>query len=256
MTWVLAWVFSFPVVFNSSKSGIKAAGAGTAAVGVCCPWGAGYCRGSSWAVSPWHRLSSVQLQPQLGERGRGGDLAPWVQRSPKFTCWSLEVSVLSASVEESGSLRSKINKNPVHQNQEPGMTWYVEGFGQGGVKGGSFVAPHSCLPRKSRVGLGFGFSCWIQYEKLGEIKAAVHDELLFLVRFWQNLDKSKDCVWIITAGVPWTVGSVLECLVLQVPLAAVPDTARTMGWSHGAFQSALLSYLDFYCCNTNPQFVT
>lgn len=85
------------------------------------------------------------------------------------------------------------------------MTWFVTGFGQAQVKGGDFVALHSCLPGKLRVGLGFGFFCWIQYEKCREIKAAVHSELLFLFRlFWQNLelDKSKGCVWVIAAGVP------------------------------------------------------
>lgn len=43
----------------------------------------------------------------------------------------------------------------------------------------------------------------------------MHSELLFLVRlFWRNLelDKSKDCVWVIAAGVPWA--AVLFCSVL------------------------------------------
>lgn len=38
------------------------------------------------------------------------------------------------------------------------MTWCVTGFGQGGAKGGGFVALHSCLLGKlsgKRVGLGF-----------------------------------------------------------------------------------------------------
>lgn len=85
------------------------------------------------------------------------------------------------------------------------MTRCVTSFGQTQVKGEGFVALHSCLPGKSRVGLGFGLFCWIQYEKFREIKAAMHSELLFLVRlFWRNLelDKSKDCVWVIAAGVP------------------------------------------------------
>lgn len=46
------------------------------------------------------------------------------------------------------------------------MTWCVTGFGQAQVKGEGFVALHSCLPGKSRVGLGFELFCWIQYEKL------------------------------------------------------------------------------------------
>lgn len=106
------------------------------------------------AMGPAEQCPAPASAGGEGQRRRSGTLSAEV---PKV---HLLISG-SASLEESGSLRSRINKNPVHQNQEPGMTWYVEGFGQGGVKGGSFVALHSCLPRKSS---GFGFSCWIQYE--------------------------------------------------------------------------------------------
>lgn len=104
------------------------------------------------------------------------------------------------------------------------MTWCVTGYDQAEVKG--FVALHSCLPRKLRVGLGFGLFCWIQYGSFREIKAAVHSELLFLVRlFSQNLDKSRVCLGNCSRGA-LSCSSVLQCLVLHVAQAV----------SHGHWQ--------------------
>lgn len=149
MSWVLAWVFSFPVVFNSSKSRIKTAGAGTAAVGVCCP---------EELALPWVQLCTgpaVSSSSLIwGGRGTWGDLPPWVQRYPKFTCLFLEVSFLNANVEESDSFKSRINLNLVHQNQELCMTWFVTGFSQAQVMVGVLL-PSQLPARKIESELGF-----------------------------------------------------------------------------------------------------
>lgn len=73
----------------------------------------------------------------FGEGQAEGEIWHPEHRSPQSSPADLWKggSVLNASVEESDSSRSRINKNLFHQKQEPGMTWYVKGFGKGGVKG-------------------------------------------------------------------------------------------------------------------------
>lgn len=99
----MAWVFSFPVVFNSSKSRIKAAGAGTAAVHVCCPLGAGIAMGP--AVQ---RPSSVQLQAHLGREGQRRRSATLHTEIPKVHLLTSGSECLY-NVEESDSFKSRIN---------------------------------------------------------------------------------------------------------------------------------------------------
>lgn len=158
MSCVLAWVFfSFPVVFSSSESRIKAAGAGTAAAGVYCSWGTQLLLCVQLcSVTMTQAVSSSSLI--WGGRSRGGDLAPWAQEVPKVHLL-VSGSVLNANVEESDYFRNG-KQNLVHQNQEPGMTWCVTGFGQGGAKGGgllSFTA--ACRENWEWQESGFEFFC-------------------------------------------------------------------------------------------------
>lgn len=184
-SWVLAWFFSFPVVLNSSKSRIKAEKLVLLQLVCAAPQELAVAMGAAvqWPApaSFWEGGAEEEL------------LAPWAQKSPKLTCLSLEVT---PKCQGWGiSFRSRINKPEAWPIRIRNLVWHIVGdrFWPARGQGWRFCCPSQLSAKKT--GLGFGLFCWIQYEKLWEIKAAAHGELFFLVRlFWQNLDKSKDCV--------------------------------------------------------------